>query len=117
MSYDTIYALQDREDDALVGVRSTARLFGARWRLWTTCFYIGALFLWAAAASIAGAGVIAVVALSLIGAAMIWPMLVRIDDERGDTALAAFKYNALIGAAVVLAFSLEPAWRTLRPLL
>jgi 4-hydroxybenzoate polyprenyltransferase len=115
IGYDTIYALQDREDDALVGVRSTARLFGANWRAWTTCFFVGALFLWAAAASIAGAGLVAIVALSAIGAAMIWPMLARVDDARGDTALAAFKYNALIGAAVASAFAIEPAWRTLRP--
>ena len=33
IGYDTIYAHQDREDDALVGVKSTARLFGARTRL------------------------------------------------------------------------------------
>ena len=33
IGYDTIYAHQDREDDALIGVKSTARLFGARTRL------------------------------------------------------------------------------------
>jgi hypothetical protein len=42
-------------------------------------------------------------------------MLQRVEEARGDTALAAFKRNALIGAAVTLAFAVEPAWRTLRP--
>ena len=40
IGYDTIYALQDREDDALVGVRSTARLFADKWRTWTSVFYV-----------------------------------------------------------------------------
>ncbi|MGH6878952.1 MAG: 4-hydroxybenzoate octaprenyltransferase [Rhizomicrobium sp.] len=39
MGYDTIYALQDREDDALVGVKSTARLFGANAPAWIDGFY------------------------------------------------------------------------------
>src|SRR6185503_13070151 len=39
LGYDTIYALQDVEDDALIGVKSTARLFGARARDWVLGFY------------------------------------------------------------------------------
>jgi len=117
IGYDTIYALQDREDDALIGVRSTARLFADKWRAWTTAFYVGALFLWASAAALAGAGVPTFIALSLIGAALVWPMLARIDDAKPDAALAAFKFNAIIGAAVLAAFALEPIWRTMRPFL
>jgi 4-hydroxybenzoate polyprenyltransferase len=48
---------------------------------------------------------------------MIWPMLESVDDARPETALAAFKRNAIIGAAVLLAFALEPIWRTVRPIL
>ncbi len=117
IGYDTIYALQDREDDALVGVRSTARLFGARWRLWTTLFYIAAVTLWAIAGAIAGGGVWFGMALGLAGAAAIWPMLRAVDDAKPETALAAFKFNAVIGLAVLIAFALEPTWRTVRPLL
>src|SRR5262249_8306081 len=51
VGYDTIYALQDREDDALVGVKSTARLFGKFWRWWTIGFYTLALFFWVTAAT------------------------------------------------------------------
>jgi 4-hydroxybenzoate polyprenyltransferase len=117
IGYDTIYALQDREDDALVGVRSTARLFADKWRTWTSVFYVLALALWAAAGAIAGAGYVLALALGLIGALLIWPMLQGVDDKSPETALAAFKRNALIGAAVLLAFSLEPIWRTMRPYL
>jgi len=117
IGYDTIYALQDREDDALVGVRSTARLFADRWRTWTSIFYVTALALWTTAAAIAGSGLIVAVALSLIGALLIWPMLQSVDDTRTETALAAFKRNALVGAAVLFAFALEPIWRSMRPIL
>jgi 4-hydroxybenzoate polyprenyltransferase len=117
IGYDTIYALQDREDDALVGVRSTARLFADKWRMWTSVFYVLAVALWTAAGAIGGAGLLMAAALSMIGAAMIWPMLESVDDARPETALAAFKRNAMIGAAVLLAFALEPIWRTVRPIL
>ena len=67
-AYDTIYALQDREDDALVGVRSTARLFADKWRTWTSLFYILALAFWAAAGAMSGAGIWVAAPLSLIHA-------------------------------------------------
>jgi 4-hydroxybenzoate polyprenyltransferase len=53
----------------------------------------------------------------LIGIALVWPMLQSVDDKSPETALAAFKRNALIGAAVLLAFALEPIWRSMRPML
>jgi 4-hydroxybenzoate polyprenyltransferase len=115
IGYDTIYALQDREDDALVGVRSTARLFAQKWRTWTSVFYALALVFWAVAGAMSGAGFWVALPLSLIGVLMIWPMLAAIDDARPETALAAFKFNAVIGAAVLLGFAFEPIWRTIRP--
>jgi 4-hydroxybenzoate polyprenyltransferase len=117
IGYDTIYALQDREDDALIGVRSTARLFAAKWRTWTSVFYVLALFFWSVAAAVAGAALVTFGVLGLIGAFLIWPMLQSVREERPETALAAFKANALIGAAVLFALAIEPMWRTLRPVL
>ena len=49
IGYDTIYAHQDKEDDALVGVRSTALLFGENTKYWLSGLYAGALMLFAAA--------------------------------------------------------------------
>lgn len=114
IGYDTIYALQDREDDALVGVRSTARLFGEGWRFWVTLFYIGAMFLWGAAAALAGAGLFAFAMLAWLGAGFIWPMLNNIDEAKPETPLAAFKVNALIGLGLVIAYAAEPLGRTVR---
>lgn len=55
IGYDTIYAQQDIEDDALVGVKSTARLFGGRMRFWVIVFYgASALLAFLATAAVAG---------------------------------------------------------------
>src|ERR1700726_491140 len=54
IGYDTIYAHQDAEDDALIGVKSTARLFGARTHLALVVFYAAAVILIGAALGLAG---------------------------------------------------------------
>ncbi|WP_163540583.1 UbiA family prenyltransferase, partial [Klebsiella pneumoniae] len=59
IGYDTIYAHQDREDDAIVGVRSTALLFGERTPIYLSLFYSGAVFLFAAALWTLGGSVLA----------------------------------------------------------
>ena len=56
IGYDTIYALQDARDDAIVGIRSTARLFGARARLGVGLFYAASAALALAAIELAGGG-------------------------------------------------------------
>jgi 4-hydroxybenzoate polyprenyltransferase len=115
IAYDTIYALQDIEDDALVGVRSTARLFGPRWRDWTFGFYLTALALWGAAAALAGSFLVTGIALGVIGSMLIWPTVSRVEDGKPASALAAFKANVWIGLAVAGAFALPGLWRTLQP--
>ncbi|WP_374443480.1 4-hydroxybenzoate octaprenyltransferase [Stella sp.] len=56
LGYDTIYAHQDKEDDVLIGVKSSALALGERTRPWLFVFYAAALALFAAAGSAAGAG-------------------------------------------------------------
>lgn len=115
IAYDTIYALQDVEDDSLVGVRSTARLFGARWKTWTLAFYTIAFLFWGAAAALAGQGWLAAGALAVLAFAGAWPLVDRTDPERPGAALAAFKANVPLGLLVALALALDPLWRTLAP--
>ncbi len=105
IGYDTIYALQDREDDALVGVRSTARLFGARWRRWTMAFYAIAFVCWLLAAWLGAASRFTYPFLLLVGFGYVYPMLRTIDDAQPGSALSAFKRNAEIGLAVVAAYA------------
>src|SRR5581483_9602003 len=57
IAYDTIYAHQDREDDALIGIKSTARLFGPRTKPMLVAFFSLAVLLIGAAGILAGAGI------------------------------------------------------------
>jgi 4-hydroxybenzoate polyprenyltransferase len=114
IAYDTIYALQDVEDDALVGVRSTARLFGARWRAPTAGFYALAFLLWTIAAVLADAPFASIAALVFVGATIVAPTVATINGAHG-AALTAFKRNALIGLAVAATFAIDPLWRALAP--
>ncbi|TGV24148.1 4-hydroxybenzoate octaprenyltransferase, partial [bacterium M00.F.Ca.ET.168.01.1.1] len=59
IGYDTIYAHQDKEDDAIVGVRATARLFGDNTKMWLTGLYGGALVCFAIAFASAQVPVVA----------------------------------------------------------
>ena len=92
IGYDTIYAHQDTEDDALIGVKSTARLFGARTHLALMLFYSLAVLLIGAALSICGAGFPAWVGLVAFAAHLGW-QIARL--EIGDPALCLriFKSN------------------------
>jgi 4-hydroxybenzoate polyprenyltransferase len=117
IAYDTIYALQDIEDDALVGVRSTARLFGKAWKPWVACFYVAALFLWGLAATVAGGGIAPILALAAIGALLVGPLIDRADPETPGSALTQFKANVRLGLAAAAAFALNPGWITIAPYL
>src|SRR5437660_228613 len=64
--YDTIYAHQDKEDDALIGVRSTALKFGAASRIWLVFFDLAMLLLLAAMIQIAGLGLFGWLALAAV---------------------------------------------------
>lgn len=81
LGYDTIYAHQDKEDDALIGVKSTARLFGAETRRWMIGFYAGAVILAGAAGVAAGGGWPFWIGLFAYAAHLFWQIRsLRIDD-------------------------------------
>jgi 4-hydroxybenzoate polyprenyltransferase len=92
IGYDTIYAHQDAEDDALIGIKSTALLFGPRTRAALMVFYVLALVLIGAALILAGAGFPAWIGLAAFAAHLVW-QIKRL--EIGDPALCLriFKSN------------------------
>lgn len=106
IGYDTIYALQDIEDDALIGVKSTARLFGRRTRLMVGLFYAGTIVLWAVAAWLVGAGAIFAVGLAVVAAQFAWQVL-TLDAKVPDNPLIRFRSNHWVGAALTLALLIE----------
>lgn len=104
--YDTIYALQDREDDALIGVKSTARLFGAQSRQWLWRFMALTLVLIALAiATTPVSGVwpplVALAGVWAFGWHMAWQMR-RLDTDDPASCLTAFRANRDAGLLLAL---------------
>ncbi|QNE33394.1 4-hydroxybenzoate octaprenyltransferase [Sphingomonas sp. NBWT7] len=102
VGYDTIYALQDREDDALIGVRSSALRMGRHVRAGTALCYAGALALWALAFWQRRADPLVLLALLPIALHLLWQVAtLRPDDGAG--ALARFRANRFAGLLMFLA--------------
>jgi 4-hydroxybenzoate polyprenyltransferase len=109
IGYDTIYALQDIEDDALIGVKSTARLFGNKTRPIVAGFYAGAYLLWLAGATMAGAGLVFFVLSLVAGGLLAWQVW-TLDGTMPENPAARFKLNHYVGIALVLALLAEWVW-------
>jgi 4-hydroxybenzoate polyprenyltransferase len=105
LGYDTIYAHQDKEDDALIGVKSSARWLGARTKPLLYVFYAVTVLLILAAGLMAGLGVVFALLLCLAGAHLVWQVR-TLDIDRPLRCLRLFKANrdtgALIAAALLL---------------
>ena len=102
IGYDTIYALQDVEDDALIGVRSSARRMGRKVGKGVALFYALALILWAAAFWIVRPDPLALAALAPAAVHLGW-QVATLDPADGANALARFRANRLTGLLVALA--------------
>lgn len=102
IGYDTIYALQDREDDALIGVRSSALRMGAQVKFGVLGFYTLAIILWATSFYLIRPQTLAVAALLPVAAHLLWQALTLMPDDGGD-ALAKFRSNRFAGLLMALA--------------
>ncbi len=105
LGYDTIYAHQDREDDALVGVRSTARLFGARTKPFLGICYFGTVALLLIAGWWAGLSMWFDVAM-VVPALLLGCQVVRLEIGDPGACLRLFKLNRDVGLAVAAAIIL-----------
>ena len=109
--YDTIYAHQDREDDALIGVKSTARLFGDQSRRWLLAFLAVSVLLLAAAVltALLPQAQTLPLAVALCGVAgfglhLVW-QLARLDLNDPGRCLLLFRSNRTTGLIPVLFFA------------
>ena len=96
IGYDTIYALQDREDDALIGIRSSALRMGTHVRGGVAAFYAAAVVLWAFAFWLLRGDTIALVALLPMAAHLGWQVTALRPGDGAD-ALAKFRSNRFAG--------------------
>ncbi len=92
IGYDTIYAMQDARDDAIVGIRSTARLFAGHARLGVGLFYGAAAALALIAIALVGGGWIAWIGWAAYAAHLGW-QLSRVEGADAATALKLFRSN------------------------
>ncbi len=108
VGYDTIYAHQDREDDALIGIKSTALLFRERTKPMLAVFYALAAVLIAIAGWSAGGGAILAVGTLAFALHLAW-QIVRLDIDDPLRCLAVFKSNRDAGLILFAAMALEAA--------
>jgi 4-hydroxybenzoate polyprenyltransferase len=110
IGYDTIYAHQDREDDALVGLKSTARLFGERTKPMLAAFFSAAVVLIGIAGLGAGAGIVFAIGLAGFAAHLAWQVR-RLDIGDPALCLRLFKSNRDAGLILFAGLVLDAALR------
>ena len=110
IGYDTIYAHQDREDDALIGIKSTALLFGERTKSMLGLFYALAIVLIGFAGWSAGGVVVFAIGLGAFAAHLAW-QVARLDIHDPVLCLAVFKSNRDAGLILFAGLALDAAAR------
>jgi len=103
LGYDTVYAHQDKEDDALIGVKSTARLFGARSRIVLFRFYAGMVLLLLLVGPLAALAWPYYVGLT-VAAFMLYRQNATLDFDDGAACLVAFRAHRDIGLVILAGF-------------
>jgi 4-hydroxybenzoate polyprenyltransferase len=96
LGYDTIYAHQDKDDDVLIGVKSSALALGERTRPFLAAFYAAAALLWAAAGAAAGRSWPFWIGLAAVALHLAWQAWTVRTDDPADC-LAKFRANRFVG--------------------
>ncbi len=110
IGYDTIYAHQDAEDDALIGIKSTARLFGPRTKPALMAFYGLAVVLIGMALALAGAGFLAWLGLAAFAAHLAWQIR-RLQIGDPALCLRVFKSNRDAGLLLFIGLLADAVMR------
>lgn len=111
IAYDTIYAHQDTEDDALIGVKSTALLFGPKTRSALTIFYGLAVVLIGLALFSAGVGWVAWLGLAVFAIHVAW-QVTRVDIANPALCLRVFKSNRDAGVLLFAGLLIDAVLRS-----
>jgi 4-hydroxybenzoate polyprenyltransferase len=106
IGYDTIYAHQDREDDDLIGLKSTALKFGRATKAWLALLYAIAWFAIVAAGIMAHAGTAFLLGMTAAAAQLAWQVL-TLDIDDAENCLRRFRSNRDFGAIVLTAILID----------
>jgi 4-hydroxybenzoate polyprenyltransferase len=109
LGYDTIYAHQDKEDDARIGIKSSALALGSSTRPVLFLFYAGTAALWAVAGVAAGIGVFYWLFLAA-ATAQLFGQAARVDIDDAPDCLAKFHSNRRVGWLVLAGIVLGKLW-------
>ncbi len=107
MGYDTIYALQDSRDDAIAGIRSTARLFGGRVRDAVGLLYLGCIVSAVAAIFLAGGGPVAPIGLCAFALHLVWQLRRVAPGIAPAQALRLFRSNRDAGLILFAGLAID----------
>ena len=103
LGYDTIYAHQDVEDDALIGVKSTAQRFGASTHRWVSGFYACTMALIILAAIFSKAPILTLIFIGLSSSHLIW-QVAKLETSSSAMCLKLFRSNHHFGLLIFLSF-------------
>jgi 4-hydroxybenzoate polyprenyltransferase len=106
IGYDTIYAHQDREDDGLLGVKSTALKFGRATKPWLTFLYAVAWLAILLAGLLAGAGFAFLLGMIVAAFQLAW-QVATLDIDDAESCLARFRSNRDFGAIVLASILID----------
>lgn len=106
VGYDTLYAHQDKEDDAVLGLKSTALLFRDRTPLWVGGLYAAAWLLWLTAYLLVGVSVVGLVFLAGAAGQLAW-QVATVDIGRPESCLERFRSNRVVGWLLTLGLLAE----------
>jgi 4-hydroxybenzoate polyprenyltransferase len=106
LGYDTIYAHQDKEDDALIGVKSSALLLGDKSKPAIAGFYVATIALYALVGALGSFSALYYAALAPAAAHFLWQMR-RLDTEDASRCLTVFRSNREAGLLLLAPLLLE----------
>jgi 4-hydroxybenzoate polyprenyltransferase len=106
IGYDTIYAHQDRRDDAIIGVKSSARLFGENTKPALTILYTATIVLISTAVIFSGGGIISLAGIALFAAHLAW-QIVTLDANNPAYCLKLFRANRDAGLLLFAGLALD----------
>ena len=110
IGYDTIYAQQDKEDDILIGIKSTALLFGNKAKFALSFFYSSCVILLATSFLLVSSGYLAFIGL-LVGSLHLGWQIVNLNIEDSSNCLRIFRSNRDFGWIIFVGLVLEGVWR------